>query len=88
MEKLTEQEIENRVKKVVAAQLQVDQGKIKKNSLFVDDLGADSLDLTELAIAFEDEFNLEIPEADFDEIATVSGVVAYLGKKLEEKGDR
>ncbi|MDD9147734.1 MULTISPECIES: acyl carrier protein [unclassified Sporolactobacillus] len=88
MEKLTEQEIENRVKKVVAAQLQVDQDKIKKNSLFVDDLGADSLDLTELAIAFEDEFNLEIPEADFDEIATVSGVVAYLYKKLEEKGDR
>jgi acyl carrier protein len=82
MAKLTKQQITDKVKNVVAAQLQVERNKINDNSLFVDDLGADSLDLTELAIAFEDEFNLEIPEADFGKISTVAGVVNYLNGKL------
>ncbi|MFT8317716.1 MAG: acyl carrier protein [Sporolactobacillus sp.] len=83
MEKeLTKQQILEQVKDVVATQLQVERDKIKEDSLFVDDLGADSLDLTELAISFEDAFDLEIPEADFDQISTVAGVVDYLSGKL------
>ncbi|WEG10989.1 acyl carrier protein [Pullulanibacillus sp. KACC 23026] len=80
---LTKEQIEERVRKVVGEQLQVDSEKIKGDSLFVDDLGADSLDLTELAIAFEDEFDLEIPESDFGQLATVSGVVTYLHTRFK-----
>lgn len=78
----TRQEIAEKVKDVVATQLQVERGKITDDSLFVDDLGADSLDLTELAISFEDAFDLEIPEADFGKISTVAGVVDYLKGRL------
>ncbi|RYM06724.1 acyl carrier protein [Sporolactobacillus sp. THM7-7] len=84
MEKsLTKEKITEKVKEVVATQLQVEQEKIKNDSLFVDDLGADSLDLTELAIAFEDAFDLEIPESDFGQLSTVAGVVDYLSERMK-----
>lgn len=81
-EKLTKAQIEEKVKKVVCDQLQVEASEVNPNSLFVDDLGADSLDLTELAVAFEDEFELEIPEADFGQLSTVAGVVDYIDGRL------
>ena len=81
---LTEKEIEEKVIKVVSDQLQVEQAEIGTNSLFTDDLGADSLDLTELTIAFEDEFELDIPDADFDQLTTKATVVEYIKKRLAE----
>lgn len=82
MADLTKEQIQEKVKKVVCDQLQVEQTDVKLDSLFVDDLGADSLDLTELAVAFEDEFDLEIPEADFGKLSTVQGVVDYISGRL------
>lgn len=81
---LTEKEIEEKVIKVVSDQLQVEQSEIGPDSLFTDDLGADSLDLTELTIAFEDEFELDIPDADFDQLTTKATVVEYIKKRLAE----
>ncbi|EPZ52657.1 acyl carrier protein [Alicyclobacillus acidoterrestris] len=82
MMSLTKAQIEEKVKNVVCNQLQVDASEVKADSLFVDDLGADSLDLTELAVAFEDEFDIEIPEADFGQLSTVAGVVDYIQGRL------
>lgn len=79
---LSNEQIEEKVRKVVVAQLQVEAADVQPGSLFVDDLGADSLDLTELAVAFEDEFEIEIPEADFGQLSTVAGVVAYISGRL------
>ncbi|MDP9728200.1 acyl carrier protein [Alicyclobacillus sp. TC] len=81
-EQWTVEEITRRVKQVTANQLQVDVESIRPENHYVDDLGADSLDLTELAIAFEDEFDLEIPDSDFNHLSTVSGVVEYLKGRL------
>lgn len=79
---MTNEEIQARVLTVVCSQLQVEASEVQPSSLFVDDLGADSLDLTELAVAFEDEFDIEIPDADFGQLATVAGVGTYIAKRL------
>ncbi|GGH76893.1 acyl carrier protein [Pullulanibacillus pueri] len=75
---LTKEQIEEKVRQVVVNQLDVDPSEVKLDSLFVDDLGADSLDLTELAVGFEDEFDIEIPDADFGNLSTVENVVNYI----------
>ncbi|MCL6637145.1 MAG: acyl carrier protein [Alicyclobacillus sp.] len=75
--------IEDRVRQVVCRLLEVEPEQVQLTSHFVDDLGADSLDLTELAVAFEDEFALEIPEADFGQLTTVGGVVSYIQSRLQ-----
>lgn len=80
---VSKEQLEERVRKVVSSQLQVEDSEIQSESLFVDDLGADSLDLTELAIAFEDEFDLEIPDSDFGQLSTLAGVVSYLQNRLK-----
>lgn len=82
MAALTKEQIQEKVIRVVCEQLQVEASEVTPQSLFVDDLGADSLDLTELAVAFEDEFELEIPEADFGKLSTVAGVVEYISGRL------
>lgn len=79
---LTNDQIEERVKKVVVTQLGVGPEEVTLQSHFVDQLGADSLDLTELAIAFEDEFEIEVPESDFGQLSTVEGVVRYIAGRL------
>ncbi|MCY0887012.1 MAG: acyl carrier protein [Alicyclobacillaceae bacterium] len=81
---MTREEIQNRIAKVITAQLQISEDSIQPDSHFVDDLGADSLDLTELVVAFEDEFNLEIPDSDFNHVTTVRGVVDYLEKRIQQ----
>jgi len=81
-ETLTKEQIQEKVIKVACEQLQVEPEVVKADSLFVDDLGADSLDLTELAIAFEDEFDIEIPDSDFVEFSTVTSVVDYIYNRL------
>ncbi len=66
------------VKKIVKDQLGVEEDEIQMNSTFVDDLGADSLDIVELIMAFEEEFNIEIPDEKAEKIKTVEDVVKYI----------
>lgn len=70
--------IEQRVKKIVAEQLGVNEADIKIESSFVDDLGADSLDTVELVMALEEEFECEIPDEEAEKITTVKQAVDYI----------
>jgi len=76
--------IEERVKNLVITQLGVDAGKVTTDSSFIDDLGADSLDTVELVMAFEEEFDIEIPDDDAQKIRTVKDAVDYLKDKVSE----
>lgn len=66
------------VKKIVVDQLGVEADEVQMSSTFVDDLGADSLDIVELIMAFEEEFNIEIPDEKAEKIKTVEDVVKYI----------
>jgi len=66
------------VKEVVAEQLNVNVDEIKEESKFVDDLGADSLDVVELVMALEEKFDIEIPDEDAEKIATVADAVKFI----------
>jgi len=70
--------IEQRVKKIIAEQLGVNEAEIKNESSFVDDLGADSLDTVELVMALEEEFETEIPDEDAEKITTVQQAIDYV----------
>ena len=71
----------DRVKNIIVSQLGVDENEVKTESSFVDDLGADSLDVVELVMALEEEFDLEIPDEEAERINTVSEVISYLDEK-------
>lgn len=73
--------IPDKVKDLIVDQLGVDPDKIRLESQFVEDLGADSLDLVELIMAMEEEFDLEIPDEDAEKLRTVGDVVQYLQSK-------
>ncbi len=68
----------DRVVDIVAEELAVDRDEITENSSFIEDLGADSLDVVELVMAFEEEFDVEIPDEDAENIRTVEDAVSYL----------
>ena len=70
--------VEERVQKIVCEQLGVSQEEVKLEASFIDDLGADSLDTVELVMAFEEEFEIEIPDEEAEEIATVKNAVDYI----------
>ena len=70
--------VDQRVKKIVAEQLGVNEAEIKNESSFVDDLGADSLDTVELVMALEEEFDIEIPDEDAEKMTTVADAIKYL----------
>ena len=70
--------IEQRVKKIVAEQLGVNEAEVKIESSFVDDLGADSLDTVELVMALEEEFGCEIPDEDAEKITSVQQAIDYV----------
>ena len=76
--------IEQRVKKIVAEQLCVNESEIKIESSFVDDLGADSLDTVELVMALEEEFECEIPDEEAEKITTVQQAVNYITAHLKK----
>ena len=76
--------IEQRVKKIVAEQLGVNEADIKNESSFVDDLGADSLDTVELVMALEDEFETEIPDEEAEKITTVQQAIDYVGSNIKK----
>ena len=69
-----------KMKPIIAEQLNVNEAEIKPETKFKDDLGADSLDLFEMVMALEEEFGKEIPTEDLEKIATIGDVVAYLEK--------
>ena len=70
--------VEERVKQIIVEQLGVDEGEVTPNASFVDDLGADSLDTVELVMAFEEAFEIEIPDEDAEKIRTVKDAVDYV----------
>jgi acyl carrier protein len=76
--------VEQRVKKIVAEQLGVNEAEIKNESSFVDDLGADSLDTVELVMALEEEFETEIPDDDAEKITTVQQAIDYVGAHVKK----
>ena len=73
----------DRVKKVVVQQLEVAEDEVTETASFVDDLGADSLDVVELVMGFEEEFDIEIPDEDAEKIATVGQAVTYIDGKTK-----
>ncbi len=76
--------IEQRVKKIVAEQLGVNEADIKIDSSFVDDLGADSLDTVELVMALEEEFECEIPDEEAEKITNVQQAIDYVNNNLKK----
>jgi len=72
------QAIEERVRSIISDQLGVAEEEIKPDSKFIEDLGADSLDIVELIMAMEEEFDLEIPDEEAEKIRNVKDVVSYL----------
>ena len=70
-----------RVIEIIAEQLNVDASTITEDTSFKDDLGADSLDLFELVMAFEEEYGVEIPSEDLEGLTTVGSVVEYMKRK-------
>ena len=71
----------DRVKKVVVDQLDVNEDEVTAAAAFVDDLGADSLDVVELVMGLEEEFDVEIPDEDAEKISTVEDAVKYIDEK-------
>lgn len=68
----------DKIKQIVVEQLGVEEEEVKMKSSFIDDLGADSLDIVELIMALEEEFDLEIPDSEAEKITTVEDVVEYI----------
>ncbi|HET8668061.1 MAG TPA: acyl carrier protein [Terriglobales bacterium] len=75
--------VEDKVKQIIVEQLGVDEAEVTPNASFVDDLGADSLDTVELVMAFEEAFDIEIPDDDAEKIKTVSDAVDYIEKNAK-----
>ena len=75
-------EVEQKVKAAVAEQLGVAAEEIKNESSFMDDLGADSLDLVELVVSFENEFGITIPDEDSAQLTTVQSAITYVQSKM------
>ncbi len=71
-------EIAEKVKEIICQQLDVDGDNIKDESSFIDDLGADSLAIVELVLAFEEQFEIDIPDEDTEKIRTVGDAVSYI----------
>jgi acyl carrier protein len=76
--------VEQRVKQIIVEQLGVDEGQVDNGASFVDDLGADSLDIVELVMAFEEAFDIDIPDEDAEKIATVKDAIDYIENKKKK----
>lgn len=74
--------VDEKVKEIIAKQLGVDQSEVTPDASFVEDLGADSLDTVELVMAFEEAFNIEIPDEDAEKIAKVKNAIDYIKNKV------
>jgi acyl carrier protein len=74
--------VEEKVKEIISKQLGVDQSEVTDDASFVEDLGADSLDTVELVMAFEEAFNIEIPDEDAEKISKVKDAIDYITSKV------
>ncbi len=77
--------LSEKVKDIIIEQLGVDAADVKDGASFIDDLGADSLDTVELVMAFEEEFDIEIPDEDAEKMNSVGEAISYLEEKLADK---
>ena len=75
---MADKNVEDKVKQIIVEQLGVDEGEVTQNASFVDDLGADSLDTVELVMAFEEAFDIEIPDEDAEKITNVQQAIDYV----------
>ena len=75
-------DVEAKVKEIIVEQLGVDEDQVAPEASFIDDLGADSLDTVELVMAFEEKFDIEIPDEDAEKMRTVGDAINYLKEKL------
>jgi acyl carrier protein len=73
--------VEEKVKECIVSQLGVNEDEVTLEASFIDDLGADSLDIVELVMAFEEKFSLEIPDDDVEQLKTVNDAVKYIQEK-------
>ena len=81
---MSSEEIFEKIKNIIVEQLQVSETAITEEASFIDDLGADSLDIVELIMALEEEFGIEIPDADAEKVVTVGDVVNYIKENVKE----
>ncbi len=80
---MTAVDMKKRIVEIIATQLGIDQADITPQANVVDDLGADSLDVVELIMALEEEFNLEIPDEEAEKIKNVQDIIAYMESALK-----
>jgi acyl carrier protein len=78
-------DVAQKVKQIIVEQLGVDESQVDDNASFVDDLGADSLDIVELVMAFEEAFEIEIPDEDAEKIITVKDSIDYIQNRVSSK---
>jgi acyl carrier protein len=76
--------VEQKVKQIIVEQLGVDENQVDASASFVDDLGADSLDIVELVMAFEEAFDIDIPDEDAEKVQTVKQAVDYIEAKAKK----
>lgn len=74
----------DKVKKIIVDQLDVEEDKVTEAASITDDLGADSLDVVDLVMSFEEEFDIEIPDDQVEKIKTVGDIVKFIEKKVED----
>lgn len=79
---MSTEEVFEKVKSIIVEQLGVADTSVEMDSSFIDDLGADSLDIVELVMALEEEFDIEIPDADAEKVVTVGDVVDYIKENV------
>ncbi|MGA3172955.1 MAG: acyl carrier protein [Syntrophorhabdales bacterium] len=75
--------VAEKVKKMIVEQLEVNESEVAPEAKFIDDLGADSLDIVELVMALEDEYGIEIPDEDAEKIETVGDAIRYIEEHIK-----
>jgi acyl carrier protein len=83
---MAEKLIEEKVKDIIVEQLGVNPEQVTPQASFIEDLGADSLDIVELVMAFEEEFSVEVPDEDAEKLQTVGDVINYIKQRAKQQG--
>ena len=83
---MSDKPIEEKVKEIIVEQLGVNPEQVTPTASFIEDLGADSLDIVELVMAFEEEFGVEVPDEDAEKLQTVGDVVTYIKERANKGG--